>query len=87
MTDRNNTLIPDGWSLETQGALTTGLCLERWYSEHPGVCRKVELENDFDHWQVRLTNMTGHTDQHDRSDMSHRYDTTGQADQHDRPDT
>ena len=85
MTDRNNTLIPDGWSLETEGALTTGLCLEGWYSEHPGVCRKVELENDFDHWQVRLTNMTGHTDRHGSSGKSTwQLGCTCQTGQHDR---
>ena len=85
MMDRNNALIPDGWSLETEEALTTGLCLEGCYSEHPGVCRKVELENDFDHWQVRPTDMTGHTDRHGSSGKSTwQLGCTCQTGQHDR---
>ena len=28
------------------------------------------VENDFDHWQVRPTNMTGHADRHGRSGKS-----------------
>ena len=40
MTDRNGELVPDNWSLVRERALTTGLCLEGWYSEHSGVCRR-----------------------------------------------
>ena len=45
MADRNRELFPDNWSLVRERALTIsiGLCLEGWYSEHPGVCRRVEL--------------------------------------------
>ena len=42
MTDRNGELVPDNWSLVRERALTTGLCLEGWYSEHSGVCRRAE---------------------------------------------
>ena len=42
MTDRNRELVPDSCNLR-QKALTTGLCSERWYSEHSGVCRRTEL--------------------------------------------
>ena len=44
MTDRNRELVPDEWSLVREGALTTVLCSEGWYSEHSGVCRKAELD-------------------------------------------
>ena len=40
MVDRNRELVPDNWSLVRERALTTGLCLEGWYSEHLGVCMK-----------------------------------------------
>ena len=43
MADRNRELVPDNWSLVRERALTTGLCLEGWYSDHSGVCRKAEL--------------------------------------------
>ena len=43
MADINRKLVPDSWSLVTERALTTGLCVEGWYSEHSGVCRRVEL--------------------------------------------
>ena len=43
MADRNRELVPDNWSLVRERALTTGLCLEGWYSEHSGVCRRAEL--------------------------------------------
>ena len=43
MTDRNRELVPNNWSLVRERALTTGLCSEGWYSEHSGVCRRVEL--------------------------------------------
>ena len=43
MADRNRELVPDIWSLAKERALTTGLCSERWYPEHSGVCRKAEL--------------------------------------------
>ena len=43
MADRNRELVPDNWSLVRERALTTGLCSERWYSEHSGVCRRAEL--------------------------------------------
>ena len=38
-------LVPDNWTLHmvSKRALTTGLCLEGWYSEHSGVCRRSEL--------------------------------------------
>ena len=42
MTDRNRELVPDNWSLVRERPLTTGLCLEGWYSERSGVCRKAE---------------------------------------------
>ena len=42
MADRNRELVPDNWSLVRERALTTGLCSEGWYSEHSGVCRRVE---------------------------------------------
>ena len=37
--DRNGELFPDNWSLVRERALTTGLCLEGWYSEHLGVLK------------------------------------------------
>ena len=43
MADRNRELVPDNWSLVRERALTTGLGLEGWYSEHSGVCRRAEL--------------------------------------------
>ena len=43
MADKNRELIPDNWSLVRERVLTTGLCSERWYSEHSGVCRRAEL--------------------------------------------
>ena len=43
MVDRNRELVPDKWSLVREGALTTGLCSEGWYSKHSGVCRRTEL--------------------------------------------
>ena len=43
MVDRNRELVPDNQSLVRERAPTTGLCSEEWYSEHSGVCRKVEL--------------------------------------------
>ena len=43
MADRNRELVPSNWSLVRERALTTGLCLEGWYSEHSGVCRRGEL--------------------------------------------
>ena len=43
MTDKNRELVPDNWSLVRERALTTGLCSEGRYSEHSGVCRRVEL--------------------------------------------
>ena len=46
MADRNRELIPDNWSLVREKALTTGLCLEGWYSEHSGVCRRAELPGE-----------------------------------------
>ena len=42
MADRNGELVPEYWSLVREGALTTGLCSEGWYSEHSGVCRRAE---------------------------------------------
>ena len=39
----NRELVPDNRSLVRERALTTGLCSERWYSEHSGVCRRAEL--------------------------------------------
>jgi len=42
MADRKE-LVPDNWSLVRERALTTGLCLGGWYSEHSGVCRRAEL--------------------------------------------
>ena len=42
MPDRNRELVPDNWSLLREGALTTGLGSEGWYSEHPGVCRRAD---------------------------------------------
>ena len=42
--DRNREMVPDGWSLVRERALTTGLCAEGWYSEPPGVCRRAELQ-------------------------------------------
>ena len=43
MADRNRELVPDNWSLVRERALTAGLCLGGWYSEHSGVCRRAEL--------------------------------------------
>jgi len=43
MADRNRELLPDSWNLVRERALTTGLCVEGWYCEHSGVCRRVEL--------------------------------------------
>ena len=43
MADRNRELVPDNWSLVWERALTTGLCLVGWYSEHSGVRRRAEL--------------------------------------------
>ena len=43
MADRNRELVPDNWSLVRERALTTGLCLEGWYSEHLGDRRRAEL--------------------------------------------
>ena len=43
MAVRNRELVPDDWSLVRERALTIGLCLEEWYSEHSGVCRGAEL--------------------------------------------
>ena len=43
MADRNRELLPDSWSLVRERALTTGVCVEGWYSEHSGVCRRAEL--------------------------------------------
>ena len=40
--DRNRELVPDNWNLVRERALITGLCLEGWYSEHSGVCRRVD---------------------------------------------
>ena len=58
MTDRNWELVPDNWSLVRERALTTGLSTERWYSEHSGVCRRVELPGRGvkmkDRWSERL---------------------------------
>ena len=36
-------LVADNWNLVRERMLTTGLCLEGWYSEHLGVCRREEL--------------------------------------------
>ena len=48
MVDRNRELVPDNWSLVRERALTTGLCLEGWYSEHSGVCRRANVpQNDY----------------------------------------
>ena len=41
MADRNRELVPDNWSLVRERALTAGLCLGGWYSEHSGVCRRA----------------------------------------------
>ena len=41
--DRNRELVPDSWSLVGGRALTNGLCMEGWYSEHSGVCRRAEV--------------------------------------------
>ena len=41
--NRNCELVPDSWSPVRERALITGLCLEGWYSEHSGVCRRAEL--------------------------------------------
>ena len=43
MADRNRELVPDNWNLVRERVLTTGLCSEGCYSEHSGVCRRVEL--------------------------------------------
>ena len=43
MADRNRELLPDSWNLVKERALTTGLCVEGWYCEHSGVCRRAEL--------------------------------------------
>ena len=43
MVDRKRELVPDNWSLVGERALTTGLCLEGWYSERLGACRRAEL--------------------------------------------
>ena len=43
MTDRNKELVSDNWSLVRERVITTGLCSEGCYSEHPGVCRRAEL--------------------------------------------
>ena len=43
MADRNRELVPNNWSLVRERALTKGLCSERWYFEHSGVCRRAEL--------------------------------------------
>ena len=42
MADRNRELVPDNWSLVREGALTTELCWEGWYTEHSGVCRRAK---------------------------------------------
>ena len=36
-------LVADHWSLVRERMQATGLCLEGWYSEHLGVCRRAEL--------------------------------------------
>ena len=43
MADRNRELVPGSWSLVRERALTTGLTVEGWYSEHSCVCRRTEL--------------------------------------------
>ena len=43
MTDTNRELVPDNGSLVRERMLTTGLCVEGWYSEQAGVCRRAEL--------------------------------------------
>ena len=43
MTDRSGELVPCSWSLVRERALTTGLCVKEWYSEHSGICRGMEL--------------------------------------------
>ena len=48
MTDRNRELVPDNWSLVRERALTTGLCWEGCYSEHPDVCRWKSGANSID---------------------------------------
>ena len=43
VTNRSGEFVPCCWSLVRERVLTTWLCANGWYSEHSGVCRRMEL--------------------------------------------